>query len=230
MSRWNSGALIMAAGVAIGLIAVSPVGKATAPSVQRAQDLSGTVAVLEQENASLLARVSELNERLRAYEASQNDLGAMQEQVAESLRLARMEAGLVELYGPGLVVTIDNLVLSATGQVVKTVQDEDLLAIVNELNAAGAEAVSINGERVVSVTEIRTAGNFINVNTRSQAPPFRIHAIGDPETLSAAMHLHGGIIDTFSQIARIEAYTAEALTIPAYRGAISFRFAQAAGE
>lgn len=201
-------------------------GSQSNASVQRAQELLLSVSRLEEENQALQSRLGEVNQRLAEYENAMHDSGEMSAQLKKSLETARMEAGLVELTGQGLVVTIDNLVLSATGQVVKYVQDEDLLSVVNELNAAGAEAIAINGERLVATSEIRSAGNFININTRSHAAPFVIQAIGNPQTLNAAMHLYGGVLETLAPIARVDAQMVEQVRIPAYQGAILYEYAQ----
>lgn len=204
------------------------VSAGSSATVQRAQELLARVSRLEEENAALQNRVRDANQQIREYEMTMYDSGEMAEQLKKTLENARMEAGLVALSGEGLTITIDNLVLPATGQVVKYVQDEDLLSIINELNAAGAEAIAINGERVIATTEVRMAGNFININTRAHAAPFTISAIGNPKTLGAAMHLYGGVVDTLSQITRIEVDAAELVEIPAYEGVISYQYAQVA--
>ena len=67
---------------------------------------------------------------------------------------------------------------------------------VNELNSAGAEAVSINGQRITSRSSIKCAGSIINVNGVRIAAPFTIKAIGDPEVLESALRFKGGVIDS----------------------------------
>jgi len=226
LTKVQTTAWIAAAGVLVGVLAAGRIADVGAPNVQRAQELSGTVTRLEQENAALAGRMEELNSQIRRYEASVHDDDRIEAEIAASLEAARMEAGLLALKGPGIVVEVDDL--RAEGSIVRFVQDEDLLAIVNELNAAGAEAISINGERLISISEIRLAGNHININTRAQSAPFVVSAIGNPDTLLAAMNLYGGVVDTFSQIAVIRAYPAEEVEIPTYRGAPGFLWARAA--
>ena len=65
--------------------------------------------------------------------------------------------------------------------------DTDLQSLVNALWTAGAEAISINGNRLTSLTAIRFAGRAITVDYRSLTPPYVIDAIGNPETLPARL-------------------------------------------
>jgi len=82
------------------------------------------------------------------------------------------------------------------------VRYDDLLKLVNELNAAGAEAIAINDERIIATTEIRNAGNYIVINTNRYSAPFEIKAIGNPDTLEAALKLLGGVADDLGYICR----------------------------
>ena len=73
----------------------------------------------------------------------------------------------------------------------------DILNLVNELFLAGAEAISINDERVVAMTDIKTVGSFILVNRTRKASPYTIKAIGDTKYLESALMIKGGYYDTY---------------------------------
>lgn len=75
------------------------------------------------------------------------------------------------------------------------VHDGDLKAVVNELFNAGAEAVSINGERIVSVSSIKCSGNIIKVNNQKLGSPFEIKAIGSPDKLYGALKRPAGYLE-----------------------------------
>ena len=110
-------------------------------------------------------------------------------------RLARAEqaAAAVPVTGPGLVVTLANAESSADQDPVGDTSDEaggqvrdgDLQLVVNALWAAGAEAVSINGQRLGPTSAIRFAGEAVLVDFRPVTNPYEISAIGDPDTLSS---------------------------------------------
>jgi uncharacterized protein YlxW (UPF0749 family) len=98
-------------------------------------------------------------------------------------RRAGAAAGTVPVTGPGMVVTVDDAPDATSDR--QRVYDQDLQKLVNGLWAAGAEAVSVNGQRISSLTAIRLAGQAITVNFRSLRRPYVVSAIGDPDELPA---------------------------------------------
>ena len=119
------------------------------------------------QNQLLTREVEELREKLRRFEetAMQGE-GALQ-LVRQELDNARMLAGLVDVKGPGLIITLtDSQGVSMPGDNpnVYIVHDEDLLKIVNVLSAAGAEAIAINDQRLLATSEIHCAGPTISIN------------------------------------------------------------------
>ena len=110
---------------------------------------------------------------------------------------ARIEAGTVPVQGPGMLMTI-----TPKDPQARPVGDQELLMVVNELNAAGAEAIAINGSRIVASSEIRLAGSHVNINGRPTAAPYVIEAIGPTQTLIAALQLYGGMVDQLTPTMR----------------------------
>jgi uncharacterized protein YlxW (UPF0749 family) len=168
-----------------------------------------TIAIVQsqQERPELAAEQAALVERVRAETAQSDDLaresGALTGEVnrlrADQLiagdqdladRITRLEvlAGAVAVSGPGLVISVDDAPPGkVTGQEpdpAGRVLDIDLQHLVNGLWAAGAEAVSINGQRLTATTAIRSAGQAITVDYRPLARPYVVSAIGDPKTLA----------------------------------------------
>ena len=108
---------------------------------------------------------------------------------AAEARLAEIEelgmgVGTVAVTGPGVVVTVDDAPGSQT-DARDRVLDQDLQILVNGLWESGAEAISINGHRLSTLTAIRGAGDAITVDYRSLTRPYVIEAIGDERTLPA---------------------------------------------
>ncbi|CCG03493.1 conserved protein of unknown function [Blastococcus saxobsidens DD2] len=116
--------------------------------------------------------------------------------------LARAEQGTaaVAVTGPGLLVTLANAEAEADDDLVGggsavvdplgRVQDGDLQRVVNALWAAGAEAISINGQRLGPTSAIRFAGEAVLVNFRPVTDPYEISAVGDPDELANAFLLN----------------------------------------
>lgn len=151
------------------------------------------------------------------------------------LRLNKTKAGYTKLEGPGVeIIMFDNLflennVISYNDDII---HDVDILNIINDLKLAGAEAISINEERLVSSSEIKCGGPIIRVNGTSLAAPFIIKAIGDPKVLMAAVNAPGTYGDTLKTIygIGIEPYIVDQLSIPSYKGILAFNYAKPVGE
>ena len=104
---------------------------------------------------------------------------------------------------------------------------EDILSVVNELFSAGAEAVSINGQRFVANSSVRCAGSVVNVNGVKIAAPFVISAIGDPDILEAALAFPGGVIDSLRPWGiELEIKKSDKIDIAPYSSTISFKEAR----
>lgn len=185
--------------------------------VQRAEDLSARLAATEKERDALEAQ-----------------LDAIQDAGTAGDDTLRMRAGLTALTGPGVVVRLDDSTVKAkTGENpnLYLIHDDDLLKVINELRAAGAEALSVNGQRLIGTSEIRCAGPTLSVNNVRSAPPFEIRAIGDADALEGALKMRGGVADTLSVWGiGLEIQRAEDVYIPPYKGSASFTYAQAAAE
>ena len=102
------------------------------------------------------------------------------------LEKARNYANYYAVQGPGIIMTLnDSQQELAEGEDITwyLIHDIDILEIINELRVAGAEAISINGERVTATTSIRCGGPTIIIDGKRHAAPFIIKAIGDQRHL-----------------------------------------------
>ena len=135
--------------------------------------------------------------------------------------------GLSEVKGPGVIVTLKDSTLNPANAFNISdllVHDLDILSVINELKNAGAEAISINDQRIVSTTAISCEGNVININKVKVGAPFVIKAIGLPESLSA-LERPGGYLEILKKYS-IEANLEKSneITIPKYSGKIEFTY------
>ena len=103
------------------------------------------------------------------------------------------------------------------------VHDNDLRNIVNELKNAGAEAISINGQRIVSTTAITCIGNVIKINDEKVTSPFVIKAIGFPERFET-LSRSGGILDNLDDYLEISTRKLDNVKIPKYTGVIASKY------
>ena len=142
-------------------------------SLQRTQELTAQIQKLNQEIEGQRSLITELEDRIAEYESAAQDEGKLSDAMYRELERARNLAGLTELEGAGVIITVNLISYQEWGEVgiIRSVYDEDLLMLVNELNAAGAEAIAINDERIISTSEIRNAGDYIVINTNRYSVP-----------------------------------------------------------
>lgn len=142
--------------------------------------------------------------------------------VREENEQLRLQAGLTDVEGRGLLVTIDDSakpVVKGENPNLYLIHDEDILRVVNELRAGGAEAISINEQRLLGTSEIRCSGPTVTVNGRVLGAPFVIKAIGDSKTLNSALTIRGGVVDSLKHWGiKVDIQEEEYIRIPAFEG------------
>ncbi len=197
----------------------------------RAKELASQLKKVREERDKLITMKNEYEVKIREYENSASQGSITAKMLKKELDNVRILAGLEDVQGPGITVKVDDLKFAEETQYA-LITYSMLLEIVNELNAAGAEAISINDQRVVSNTEIRqTGGIHININMVSYAPPFEFKVIGDPKTLEAALRLREGVVEKIESYNIAVTITQEQLVnIPKYNGVIEKKYAQAVKE
>lgn len=154
-----------------------------ATSVQ--QVLAAQVTELEQEQADLREQIAAAEAEVLTFQASSTTSSSALADLNRRLEGARLAAGLSAMTGPGAVIEIADskrVVPEGDNPANFIVLVDDLRDIVTALWAEGAEAVTINGERLVATSSIYGVGASVLVNTAFFSPPFRIEAIG-PEGL-----------------------------------------------
>ena len=191
--------------------------------ISQVEELSTQILKLEWERDELKKKLTALQEK---FEPSAEEIS-----IIENLK---MYAGLTALEGSGVIVRMDDskrAVSKDENPNLYVIHDEDILRIINELRAAGAEAISINGQRLIATSEIRCAGPTLSVNNVRSAPPFEIIAIGDKNSLENSIKMRGGVEDALKVWGiQIEVLPVEKVYIPAYSGNFKHNFAKIAEE
>ena len=183
-----------------------------------------TVDSLESTRAQLEQAQAELQTYRDAAASGSSESEALRAEVDK----LEMEAGLVEVVGPGVMVSLqDSSAANVTGDEADyLIHDSDLLSVINELRSAGAEAISLNGERILATSEVRCTGAVVTVNGRRYAAPYVIFAIGDPDTLYSAMTMRNGVADVLSQWGiTVKVTASDLLLIPKYNGTVDYQYA-----
>ena len=175
------------------------------------------------ENQRLSEAIVALNQMQAERDALLEQNKALEKTLKEGTFGTEMEellafAGLTEVTGEGITVTMNDSSTHGGGDMnAYLVHAEDLLSVVNELNGAGAKAISINGQRMVGQSAITCAGSIVMVNGVRVAAPFEIKAVGDPAVMESALHFPGGVIDNLAPWGiEISVHKEAAVTVSAY--------------
>ncbi|MEG0370785.1 MAG: DUF881 domain-containing protein [Clostridium sp.] len=168
---------------------------ATAPG-RTGDNVVKEIDELTKQKKELSNKVEEYQKKVDEYEKSAASVNDTAGKMKEELDSIRVLAGLTDVEGEGVVITISP-VIDVTTKFSTKILDNDILDTVNELLSAGAEAISINNERYVSSSPVREAGNMIKVNSTKfdSAQPFVIKAIGNSKVLEGAFKIPSSVSD-----------------------------------
>ncbi|HVT13427.1 MAG TPA: DUF881 domain-containing protein [Fimbriimonadaceae bacterium] len=149
----------------------------------------------------------------------------------EGIQQAKAFAGLTDLQGPGVKVTLTDSHRTPIGTIQgndSIIHDVDVLRVTNELFASGAEAIDVNGHRVVSTTSFRCVGPVIHVDGVPVASPVIIRAIGDPAAMEGGLNLPLGVLAEIRQTdpAMVQIEQVKDMRIAAYGGSTERKFAK----
>jgi uncharacterized protein YlxW (UPF0749 family) len=198
------------------------VGQAPAGAFEK----TDAVPMLEKE----LAKLRDDKTRL---ERSLSEDGTQAKTLNAELQKTKFLAGITPTRGEGIILVMqDSKKRPPTANALESenflIHDLDLQRVVNELWATGAEAISVNEQRVIGRTSIRCVGPSIQVNSVPLAPPYEIRAIGDTNALIGGLNLPGGVLTEMRrfdpEMLRLEKKAT--VDLPAYTGTTDFRFAK----
>ncbi|MEW1870859.1 DUF881 domain-containing protein [Streptomyces caelestis] len=174
-------------------------------AVQVASNSDGDSALRGARQEDLVRILDELDDRTERLEDEKQGLEKQRDELenssdqAEEARKQTIEkerqlgvlAGTVAAQGPGITMIIED----AKG----TVEADMLLDAVQELRAAGAEAIQVNGVRVVAGTYLTDSGNGVGVDGNKITAPYRFKVIGKPQDLEPALNIPGGVVQTLEK-------------------------------
>ncbi len=154
----------------------------------RENELRTALADWKSKYEEVITEYEATKEKIQEYNNKIEDDEKAGELLADDLENAKMLLGLTDVEGAGVIITI-------TDNSEKQVDSTDLLDLVNELNSAGAEAISINGQRIVPMTDIFDVNDFVVIKEKRVTSPYIIKAIGDVTYLQSALSIKKGYLD-----------------------------------
>lgn len=158
-------------------------------------DIISEIDALKKEKEELTKTNNSLSEQLKELEEKASSSGSVEAEIKKQLDNARMNLGLLDVKGPGIVITItpkSNIFGSNTDN--RSITEDEIVHVVNSLRYIKAEAISVNDYRLTPQTGIKSSGNWIWIGTAGKIDPkdkIVIKAIGDKQALSVAANFIG---------------------------------------
>ena len=204
--HWIAAVLLLCLG--FGVAAQVRVTQQDALAAARTSDLVRILDDLSAQRELLSAEEVRLRATLSDLESGADQAQAAREATRERVETLRILAGSTAVTGPGVILTISD----RDG----VLQASDLLDAVQELRDAGAEAIAVDGQRVVVTTALVDSADGIVVGDTVVQSPYVIEAIGPPDTLATGLSFPGGVLESVREAgAHGVVMTQEALQIPA---------------
>ena len=155
----------------------------------REEELQSALADWKEKYKEVEAKLEETNNKINEYKEKSENSEETKKLVEKELEEANLILGKTDVTGNGIQITL-------TDNYEKAYTYKDLLTLINELRAAGAEAISINGERVINITDIVDISNrYILVNSNKISSPYTVLAIGDENYLTSTLNIKNGYVD-----------------------------------
>jgi uncharacterized protein YlxW (UPF0749 family) len=226
---------IIGASVVLGFLLTVQFRSTAARLPEREQGRLATAASvdrLEQEQRDLKEQITQLRAQITTAQRA-SDAVASDIPVSADIDQQRLLAGLIPVRGQGIVVMLDDSV-RAVGAAEDAnnfiIHDYELRDVVSLMWLASAEAISINGERMVNVSSVYCVGSTILVNDTRLSPPYEVRAVGDPALLEQALQNPKNLAKLR---ARVKSYgiqfkvaTTKDEVVPAYSGNLNIRYAR----
>lgn len=225
--------VLLSYGIAAQIKTINGTGSIMSTNAKE-NELRDSVLKSKEKYDNLYQKLEEAENQLEIERANSTQNNTELTDLENEIKDGNKILGLSEVTGNGLIITInDNQDISLNSWFADpnllVVHDADLISVVNELKNAGAEAISINEQRLVTTSAIECDGNIIKVNGEKIGAPFTIKAIGLPEVL-INVDRFGGYLDNLRETrylkVSIEKVTdKKTITIPKYTGILKFQYA-----
>ena len=202
-------------------------------TTQERSPLVETATELQAQQDQLKQDVLDLRARIQSTEGAGEGSAAVVRDLNDQLQDARIAAGLIPLTGSGIVLQLEDSldpVAPDSNDLDYLVGARDLRTVIDELWAAGAEAIAVNGERIVPTSAIIDVGPSILANSAYLVPPYQITALGPPD-LYSRLSAQPGFVDFIRARAqgygiRVQFAEPERVDLPAFVGTVTLRYAR----
>lgn len=185
----------------------------------RETELRSELANWKEKYDEVQEKLNDTNSKIDEYKKQMSSKEDAQKLLEQELKESEKFVGYTDVQGQGIIITLKD-------NDFRNIERFDLISLINELKIAGAEAISINDERVVTNTDVALINNsIILVNSRRISGPYVIKAIGDKKYLESAITIKGGFLDEMKASEKDCEYTIENnILINSFNGIVKFDY------
>lgn len=212
--------MLLTLGIAIQIKTINQMNNKSVTNSATENDLRDSVLKTKEKYDNTYAKVEKLEKELEELQTSASVNSDEANELQEKLKEYKKILGLTEVSGNGLEITLKDGDENQSKSVLSSiVHDGDILQVVNALRNAGADAISVNDQRIVNTSAISCIGNVVKINGEKVGPPYVIKAIGNPEWLYGAIEMNGGYVSNLRREGvDVEVKKVKDITIPKYDG------------
>ena len=199
--------------------------------IMREAELRTELASWKSKYEDATLKIEETDNKIKEYSKEIEENNNISELLNKEVSEAEITAGYTDVMGQGIIITLEDTNNSQ-------ITAEDLMSLLNELKLAGAEAISINDQRIVSLTDISNIDyKFIMVNTSKEIgkariqSPYIIKAIGNQKYLESAISIKYGFLDSMESSGKPASYVLDNnIMIYKYDGTLEYKYASEIDE
>jgi uncharacterized protein YlxW (UPF0749 family) len=228
VARTLTAAICAVAGLMIMISAVHAQGTDLRPA--RNTDLVSLISSQSRHNTELARQLTTLRKEVDGLAARADEESDLGPEIGRGSR----RVGLTAVSGAGVTVVLDDAPASVAANGIEpdllVVHQQDIQAVVNALWSGGAEAMTIQGQRVISTTAVKCVGNTVVLHGIPYSPPYEISAIGDPVRLHNALaasepiQIYQQYVDAYGLVFREKSESE--LEFPAHEGSLKLAYAE----
>lgn len=193
---------------------------------KRETELRTEYSTLKDKSNEMKQQLEEIQNTTKEYTDQSSDVQATMELLKSDVEKARCDLGYTDVKGPGIILTISDG-KNAANDKEQVITYNDLIMAINELKYAGAEAISLNDERVVNNSFVANISEYMVMNDNRISGPYTIKVIGDSKNLESVINIKGGIKDYLESYNKQISYTVEnEVYINKYNGNVEINFGE----
>lgn len=208
--------LLLTVGICVQIKTIDNIGSTVSTNSQ-INNLKSQVLKMKEKYEESYERLESAQNQLENVRTNATNNNEELKELEEKIKKNNILMGTTEVKGPGVIITVQDAPTNAISTD-PIVHDTDILEIVNELKNAGAEAIDVNGQRIINTTEISCDGNVIVVNGVKIGTPFTISAIGLQARFNTLKRPGGYLEKMEDAYIKVDFELSDNITIPKYNG------------